>query len=101
MTTRTPKTQRTTKTGKTDSTKPTSETLRESEIENKLKEDVAKFRAVSKKKAPPPVVNQLSPRIYLAGMAMSALISRSNGPVRMGDVKEEAYQWADFMLSKE
>lgn len=101
MTTRTRKTQRTTKTGKTDSTEHTSETLSELEIENKLKQDVAKFKAVSKKKIPPPAVSQLSPRLYLAGMAMSALIARSPGPVRMGDVKDEAFQWADFMLSKE
>jgi hypothetical protein len=57
---------------------------------------------VSKKKLTPPpapTVNQLSPRIYLAGMAMSALVARSPGPVRMADVKQEAYQWADYMLS--
>jgi len=31
-------------------------------------------------------------------MAMNALLSRSGGSVRKGDIKREAEEWADFFL---
>ena len=47
---------------------------------------------------PPPKPGELTNRTYLAGQAMNALIINSRGQARMGDVKQEAYQWADFFL---
>jgi hypothetical protein len=101
LTTRTTKTQRITKTGSTDSPKPTTQTLNESAIEEKLKQEASKFKAVVKKKTPPSKIRQMSPRIYLAGQALSGLLARHQGPIRMEEVKREAFQWADFMLSDE
>lgn len=101
MTTPTRKTQKLTKTGNTGSTKPTTQTWKEEELETKLKEEASKFKAVVKKKTPPPVVRQMSPRIYLAGQALTGLLARHQGPMRMEELKREAYQWADYMLSDE
>ena len=95
METRTKKTQKTTETGSSDSTKPTSPTLNESSLE----EEAIRFRASRKKVlTPPPKPGELTNRTYLAGQAMNALIITSRGQARMGDVKQEAYQWADFFL---
>lgn len=101
MTTRTTKKQEPTKSGSTDLTKHTSQTLSDSDLENKLKEEVSKFKAVVKKKTPPSKIRQMSPRIYLAGQALAGLLARHQGPIRMEEVKREAFQWADFMLSDE
>ena len=95
MATRTGKTQKTTETGSLDSTKPTSQTLNESSLE----EEAIRFRAARKKVlTPPPKPGEITNRTYLAGQAMNALIVTSKGQARMGDVKQEAYQWADFFL---
>ena len=95
METRTKKTQKTTETGSSDSTKPTSPTLNESSLE----EEAIRFRAARKKVlTPPPKPGEITNRTYLAGQAMNALIINSRGQARMGDVKQEAYQWADFFL---
>ena len=95
METRTEKTQKTTETGSLDSTKPTSQILNESILE----EEAIRFRASRKKVlTPPPKPGELTNRTYLAGQAMNALIITSRGQARMGDVKQEAYQWADFFL---
>ena len=95
METRTKKTQKTTETGSSDSTKPTSQTLNESSLE----EEAIRFRAARKRVlTPPPKPGELTNRTYLAGQAMNALIVTSKGQARMGDVKQEAYQWADFFL---
>jgi hypothetical protein len=40
----------------------------------------------------------MTSKIYLMGMAMNALLSRSSGPVRREEIKREAEEWADFML---
>lgn len=101
MTTRTTKKQKLTKSGSTDSTKHTSQTLSDSDLESKLKEEVSKFKAVAKKKTPPPRIKQMTPRIYLAGQALSGLIARHQGPIRMEEIRREAFQWADYMLTDE
>lgn len=41
----------------------------------------------------------MTARRQMAAMMAAALLSRSSGPVQMGDVKREAYAWADFMLA--
>lgn len=101
MPTPTKKTQKKTGTGNTGSTKHTSQTLNEDQFEQRLKEEALKFQAVAKKKPPSSPIRQMTPRVYLAGMAMSGLLARPQGPMRMQEVKREAYQWADFMLSEE
>ena len=95
METRTKKTQKTTEIGSLDSIKPTSPTSNESSLE----EEAIRFRASRKKVlTPPPKPGEITSRTYLAGQAMNALIINSRGQARMGDVKQEAYQWADFFL---
>lgn len=99
METRTEKTRKTTETGSLDSTKPTSQTSNESKTESSLEEEALRFRAARKKVlTPPPKPGELTNRTYLAGQAMNALIITSRGQARMGDVKQEAYQWADYFL---
>jgi hypothetical protein len=64
-----------------------------------LEKEAKEFRA--KRKSPPVKPKPMTSKIYLAGQAMSALLSRSQGPVRREDIKREAYEWADYMLSDE
>lgn len=40
-------------------------------------------------------------RQLFAAAALSGLLSRSQGPVRMDEVRREAYEWADYMLENE
>lgn len=101
MTIPTKRTQKKTGNGSTDSTQPTNKTLNEEDWEDKLKKDALKFKAVAKKKTPPPKIRQMSPRVYLAGQALAGLLARHQGPIRMEEVRREAFQWADFMLSDE
>lgn len=102
MTTRTKKTPKTTETGSSVSTKPTSPTSKESSLGSSLEQEAQKFRATRKRVLnPPPKPGELTNRTYLAGQAMNALIINSRGMARMGDVKQEAYQWADFFLRDE
>ena len=102
MATRTGKTQKNTETGSTDLTEPTSQTSKESRVESSLEEEAIKFRAARKKVlTPPPKPGEMNLRVYLAGQAMNALIINSRGMARMGDVKQEAFQWADFFLQDE
>lgn len=63
-------------------------------LEKEATEFVAKKKAQVKPKA-------MTSRIYLAGQAMSALLIRSQGLARKEDIKREAYEWADYMLSDE
>jgi hypothetical protein len=77
-----------------DSTKPTSETLNGSET-LRLEEEARAFKAKKRHNGPP---KPMTSRIYLMGMAMNALLSRSQGPVRREEIKREAEEWADFML---
>ena len=61
----------------------------------KLEEEAKEFRAKKRHSVPP---KPMTSKIYLMGMAMNALLSRSAGPVRRSDIKREAEEWADFML---
>ncbi len=92
--TRTLKTPPNTETGSLDSTKPTSEIWNESE-KMKIEEEARQFTAKKRHNIPP---KPMTSRIYLMGMAMNALLSRASGPVRKGDIKREAEEWADFFL---
>jgi hypothetical protein len=66
---------------------------------NSLEEEAKKY---SQKKIKPPLkAKPLTSRRYLAGQAMAALLSRSNSPMHKGDLKREAYEWADFMLEED
>jgi len=82
-----------------DSTKPISTTYKKKTPTRKpvktLEDEAKEFR---QKKSPPPKPKPMTSRIYLTGQAMSGLLARSQGPVRMGDIKREAEAWADFML---
>ena len=99
METRTGKTQKTTEIGSLGSAKPTSPTSTELENGSSLEQEAIRFRAARKKVlTPPPKPGEITSRTYLAGQAMNALIINSRGMARMGDVKQEAYQWADFFL---
>jgi hypothetical protein len=40
----------------------------------------------------------MTSRVYYIGMAMNALLARSQGLVRKEEIKREAEEWADFML---
>lgn len=42
-----------------------------------------------------------SARQLFAAAALSGLLSRSQGPVRMDEIRREAYEWADYMLEIE
>ena len=92
--TRTTKTLQSTEIGSSDSTKPIPETWSGSET-MKIEEEAKEFRARKRHSVPP---KPMTSKIYLMGMAMNALLSRSNGPVRREEIKREAEEWADFML---
>jgi len=64
----------------------------------KLEEEAQQYR---QKKRAPRKPKPMTSRIYLAGQAMSALIVKSQGTLRMSEVRREAYDWADFMLDDE
>jgi hypothetical protein len=61
----------------------------------KLEEEAKQFTARKRHSVPP---KPMTSKIYLMGMAMNALLSRSSGPVRREEIKREAEEWADFML---
>lgn len=61
----------------------------------KIEEEAKQFQAKKRNLGPP---KPMSSRIYLIGMAMNALLSRTQGPVRREEIKREAEEWADFML---
>ena len=92
--TRTTKTPPNTETGSLDSQKLTTETWSGSE-KMKIEEEAKEFRAKKRYSGPPKPMNS---KIYLMGMAMNALLSRSSGLVRREEIKREAEEWADFML---
>jgi len=77
-----------------DLPKPTLETLTAPE-KMKLEEEAQQFKAKKRYNGPP---KPMTSRIYLVGMAMNALLARSQGLVRREDIKREAEEWADFML---
>ena len=51
-----------------------------------------------KKKVTAKSLKPLTSRRYLAGQALSGILSRGRGTVNMNEVRREAYEWADFML---
>jgi hypothetical protein len=61
----------------------------------KLEEEAKEFKAKKRHSVPP---KPMTSRIYLIGMAMNALLTKSQGPVRRDDIKREAEEWADFLL---
>jgi hypothetical protein len=61
----------------------------------KIEEEAKQFTAKKRHSVPP---KPMTSRIYLMGMAMNALLSRSNGYARKQDIKKEAEEWADYML---
>lgn len=90
----TPKTPPNTEIGNLGLTRLTSETLKSSE-KLQLEEEAKLFTAKKRYSGPP---KPMTSKIYLMGMAMNALLSRSTGPVRREEIKREAIEWADFFL---
>ena len=88
------KTPRSIEIGNLGLTKPSSETSNGSE-KTKLEEEAKQFKAKKRYNGPP---KPMTSRIYLVGMAMNALLSRSQGLVRKEEIKREAEEWADYML---
>lgn len=43
----------------------------------------------------------LTTRRYLAGQALSGILSSNRGVLIMSEVKREAYAWADYMLEED
>ena len=66
---------------------------------NTLEEEAKKY--AQKKIKPPLKAKPWTSRRYLAGQALAALLSRSPSPMHKGDLKREAYEWADFMLEED
>lgn len=60
-----------------------------------LEKEAKEFK---KRKGPPPKPRPMTSRVYLIGMAMNALLSRSHGTPRMEDIKRESEEIADYML---
>ena len=60
-----------------------------------LEEEAKTFK---QKRNPPSKPKPMTSRVYLTGQALSGLLARTQGPVRMEDIKREAEAWADFML---
>ena len=61
----------------------------------KLEEEAKQFKAKKRYSGPP---KPMTSRVYYIGMAMNALLSRSQGMVRKEEIKREAEEWADYML---
>lgn len=81
-------------TGSLDSIKPSSVTSNGLPL-TKFAEEAKQFKAKKQYNGPP---KPMTSRIYLMGMAMNALLSRSQGLVRKEEIKREAEEWADYML---
>ena len=65
----------------------------------KIEEEAKQYR--QEKIKPPIKTKPLTARRFMAGQAMAALLSRSPSPMHKGDLKREAYEWADFMLEED
>jgi len=81
--------------GKTTLIKPSENSSDVIKVNAMLEEEAKQFTAKKKYNGPP---KPMTSRIYLIGMAMNALLSRSTGLVRREEIKREAEDWADFML---
>lgn len=62
---------------------------------NSLEKEAKEFK---KRKLPPMKPKPMTSRVYLIGMAMNALLSRSQGTPRLEDIKRESEEIADYML---
>lgn len=67
----------------------------------KLEKEAQDFQKKRATRRPPPKPKPLTSRIYLAGQALSALLSSSRGArVNEEDIITESYRWADKMLDR-
>ena len=64
---------------------------------NSIETEAKAFR----KRLTPKQTKALTTRRYLAGQALSGILSRGKGTVNMHEVRREAYEWADFMLDED
>lgn len=87
--TRTTPVQQTTETGSLDLTEPILKTLNAS-----LVEEAKEFKESRFNKQP----DTITPRILLAGLAMSAMIATGKGSAEY--IKRESFEWADYMLNE-
>ena len=55
-------------------------------------------KTYSRKKRTTKSMKPLTSRRYLAGQALSGILSNSKGQIQMNEVRRSAYEWADFML---
>ncbi len=60
-----------------------------------LQEEAKKF---TQQKRKPTTIEGLTPRIYLAGQALSGFIANGRNTWRMQEIKKASYDWADYML---
>jgi hypothetical protein len=60
-----------------------------------LEQEAKKY---TRKKRNPDMIKPLTARRYLAGQALTGILSGSKGFLNMSEVKRTAYEWADFML---
>lgn len=85
-------TQKNTGGGSSDTTELTSTTSKELKLEKEAKQ--FQKRKVTKPKP-------MTSRIYLMGAALTGLLARQQGPMRRSEIKREAREWADYLLSDE
>lgn len=67
-------------------------------MKGNLEKEAKKFTQ-QKRKAP--AERELTPRIYLAGQALSGLLAGARASNDMREIKRQAYDWADYMLDDE
>lgn len=67
-------------------------------MKGNLEKEAKKFTQ-QKRKAP--AEKSLTPRIYLAGQALSGLLAGARASNDMREIKRQAYDWADYMLDDE
>ena len=60
-----------------------------------LEEEAKKF---AQQKRKPAKVKELTPRLYLAGQAMSGFLSTGRNTWRMEEIRKASFDWADYML---
>lgn len=88
---------KTTETTSSDGRKPTLKTKSSSPRKRSLEQEAKEYTAKKRKTSPGRI--QMTPRIYLAGQAMSALLVRHTGStVDRERIKREAFEWADLFL---
>ena len=60
-----------------------------------LEEEAKKF---AQKKRKPANIKEITPRLYLAGQAMSGFIAAGRQTWRMQEIRKASFDWADYML---